>query len=798
MSEFIEDTLFSVDLIEQTETETLLDRQKINKLIGEIALGSIDSVKKRQFETQQEVITDFEARPYQIDAWLKLQEARQSGKDRGLINLATGLGKTTVATFDYAMFRKERLAEGKTAKGLFVVHQNNILDQAGKSFQNLMPDLNIKRYQSNKTDPLNADFILATFQSLKVGIENSTIDENEFGYIVYDEAHHIEAETYKQVVEHLKPVFQLGLTATPKRMDEKDITDHFGEALYTKTLPEAIVDGYLATVDYNLMIDDAVQQMIDENFNPETISEINGLFDHEPRNEEIVKNILIEQEKIKSTEGTENVKTIIFCADKEHADNIAELMNGASYHSGVKEQDNILKSFKDSSINTITAVDMINEGVDIPDTRMIVFLRTTQSQNVFEQQLGRGLRKTADKDKVTVLDFVANIDRAAQINELKNEISEIAKRNNISIEINKPIADNQFINNTNFLFDKKVTNLLEKYYKLLEVNNNIIDFYSLSNEELVLLWHEIMPGQIPSIRQINRLSKEDKFLSAKTVESRFNGSTINFQIACGYENNSLLLKSDKDLVCLWLELMPGIMPTRQLINELSKENAFLSYTGIKTRFEGSLVNFQIACGYKGKITNNAMIQKTNEELIDLWHELMPGEIPTHRLIRELSLDGRFLCSRAIEYRFGNSIINFQKACDYEIKEINNNLATKTNEELVDLWHELMPGEMPTASLIDKLSKEDKFLSYPSIRSRFGDSLIIFQNACCYKINSLSTKTNEELVNLWHELMPDKMPTHRLVKELSKDNKFLGARAIISRFNGNLVNFQKACGYKKQE
>ena len=723
MSEFISDDILTFSNNKQSELEPSVNRQRLIKAISKIAISSVEysNKNKRSQEVQQNTISDFEARPYQIEAWLRLREARQSGNDRGLINLATGLGKTTIATFDYAMFRKERLAEGKTAKGLFVVHQNNILKQAGNSFQNLMPDLNIKRYHSNKTDSLNADFSLATFQSLKVGIENGTIDENEFDYIVYDEAHHIEAGTYKQVVEHLKPAFQLGLTATPKRMDEKDITEHFGEALYTKTLPEAIVDGYLATVDYNLMIDDAVQQMIDENFNPETISEINDLFDHEPRNEEIVKNILSEQQKIKANENTDKVKTIIFCSNKKHADEIAEMMNGVSYHSGAKNQDDIMKLFRNGDIDAITAVNMFNEGVDIPDTRMIVFLRTTQSSTLFEQQLGRGLRKTADKDKVTVLDFVANIDRVSQVNELSNKISEIIDSRAQFNKSNTNGTTEAFTYNANFLFDKKTTNLIEKYYKLLDTKESRTDLYLLSNDELVDLWQKSMSGKKPTQRLINQASKECRFLNSSALETRF-GSMINFQIACGYEA-ALLSKTNNEIVATWQELMPDQKPTQRLINQLSKEHIFLSNSALEARF-GNMINFQIACGYEA---GNSLLLKNKQELVDIWQEKMPNDKPTVRLIEKLSREGIFVSSKYIVSKFDN-LVNFQKACGYKNE---NSYTLKSNQELIDIWQEKMPGIKPSRESIDELSKKHEFSGRSNIISRFGN-ISNFQIACGYK------------------------------------------------------------------
>lgn len=410
----------------ESSWEHLSGEERRKKIATHISDMRIGHRVLKESHAQREAIQDFEARTYQLDAFNALWTARRDGADRGLIHLATGLGKTSVAIVDYAAFRQEQIERtGQEPRALFVVHQNNILLQASERFADLLPDVSRSLYSNRQKNLPENGVTFASFQTLSNGTHRFPNDY--FDYIIYDEAHHIEAKTYKKVVEYFKPQFQLGLTATPERMDEKDITDHFGKAVYIKTLPEAIAEKHLATVNYNIVFDDAVKEAMQNGFEPSSLAEMQRLFEIQPRNEVIIEKIHDAQELIRQEQKVDHVKTIVFCADLEHADAIANMMDGASYHSGKdeKQQATLLDAFRGDELETITVRDMFNEGVDIPEARLIVFLRTTQSATVFEQQLGRGLRKNENKQEVTVLDFVANIERITLIRELVKNIDAV-------------------------------------------------------------------------------------------------------------------------------------------------------------------------------------------------------------------------------------------------------------------------------------------------------------------------------------------------------------------------------------
>jgi len=362
---------------------------------------------------------EIEIRGYQLDAWGSLWDAREAGEKRALLHLATGLGKTFVAICDVLKFRQEWTETNQGAvppSALFVSHKNEINEQAAHDFLSVMPELTIDVFETQREDPpAHTDVRFATFQAILS--EQDKFNPKDYGYIIYDEAHHTEAETFGAVRSHFRPLFELALTATPKRMDEQDITHYFGQPVYSKDLPEAMAEGLLADVDYRIMLDDAVRLVIESGFKPKTLQDMYSLIRVTPRNEKIAEHIREEQQN----QG-DAAKAIVFCYDIEHVNAMAQELGAVAYHSGKskKVRRQILRDFRAGNIRTICTRDMFNEGVNIPDATLLVFARTTASETVYLQQLGRGLRGRGKT--VTVLDFVANIERIVKLKELSEAV----------------------------------------------------------------------------------------------------------------------------------------------------------------------------------------------------------------------------------------------------------------------------------------------------------------------------------------------------------------------------------------
>ncbi|HET6730645.1 MAG TPA: DEAD/DEAH box helicase, partial [Nitrososphaeraceae archaeon] len=643
-----------------------------------------------------------------------------------LVHLATGLGKTSVGVFDVMKFREEQLAQDPPVipRILFVSHMNDISEQAHERFKHFMPDLETEYFKTGRRDLPDADITFATFQSLHSELDR--FDPQDFEYIIYDEAHHSEADTFREVREHFDPLFELALTATPGRMDDRDIRDYFGEALYSKTLAEGIAEGWLADVDYHIVFDDIVKQLMEEGFEPKTLKEFHELFEVRPRNEVIAKNIRDEQHKI----GLDNAKTIVFCESVAHAEEMAELLDGVAYHSGVKkgERKNLLNNFRNGDSKVICTVDMFNEGIDIPDARLLVFLRSTQSGNIFEQQLGRGLRRAPGKERVSVLDFVANIERIQSVRELGKNIraasdSELGNDRTIVDTFPDDKADD--LRNAEdglqihtahgeFDFESMVVDLLGKWDTLKQKVDFDTSFAKMANYEIIDLAKKLSPDTILTTPAIDDLSRQRLFPGSSTVIQRF-GSIKAFQEACGFEQEEDHAKRER-LIALAQEISPEKALTVSAIRELSKLGQFPSTTTIKKLF-GEVSNFQEACGFD---TRNKFNSNDNTELIELAKKISPNEPLNADAIAELAKQQKFVSGHVIRSRFG-SLQAFQEACGFKIGP--------STDELVAIALQISPDKNLTKRDIETLSKNGVFpLSVKTLAGRFG-SLKTFQDAC---------------------------------------------------------------------
>lgn len=427
-----------------------------------------------------------ELRDYQIEVWQRLWEQRTCNvQRRALVSLATGLGKTSVAAVDVLHYLREEKPGGKV---LFVSHMTDISAQANQTFTAVGSDLNTALFRRTHTAELGEhDVVFATFQALYRCLDE--LDPQQFDYIIWDEAHHIEADTFSEVRGFFQPCFELGLTATPERADGLNIFAYFGQPLFVKTLAEGMAEGWLSAVDYHIMLDETVREAMNKKFDFQTTKQIRELFSVRARNEVIAKNVMERRHAI----GLEKAKTIVFCQNVEMAEGMATLLGGEAYHSNIDREArfDILKRFRAGDLQVITTVDMFNEGIDIPDARLIVFLRSTSSRTVFEQQLGRGLRRSANKSTVTVLDFVANVERIDFVRELGHTVKSIQGERGISAggtarnESHGPTAiEHAHFSLNNFEFEDQTIEILERYNAIKSTPHLTQDIVVAAYQEL--------------------------------------------------------------------------------------------------------------------------------------------------------------------------------------------------------------------------------------------------------------------------------------------------------------------------
>ena len=374
------------------------------KLIEKYRLQLDYAIEKWDMDYVNAIDEKINPNSMQRKALKELRRYRDAGVKKALIISATGSGKTYLAAFDARNFGAKRL--------LYIVHRESILKDAKESFVKVFGAERTYGFYTGNENSLEADFIFATSNML--GRHLDTFKKDEFDYIIYDEVHHIVATTGKKIFEYFEPEFILGLTATPERMDNQDIFSLFDQ-----------------NVPFELRLRDAINNDLVVPFHYYGIRD--QLVDYSSKDKmTIAKNIanqnnieFIKSQIEKHRKPDEKLKCIAFCTNIQSCKIMAEELYEEGYHTisltGINDTGMRIKAFKDLQnenelLEIICTVDILNEGVDIPGVNMVLFLRPTESQTIFIQQLGRGLRKYPGKNYVTVLDFIGNnYDRAVQI-----------------------------------------------------------------------------------------------------------------------------------------------------------------------------------------------------------------------------------------------------------------------------------------------------------------------------------------------------------------------------------------------
>ena len=333
----------------------------------------------------------------QRKALKELNRNRAIGINRALIISATGSGKTYLAAFDALNFSPDRL--------LYVVHEGSILRKSLETFQEVFGGLKTCGMYTGEAKELEADFLFSTNVSMCRSL--NLFDKKEFDYIIIDECHHAVADTYRQIIDYFEPEFLLGLTATENRMDNKDVVALFGNNIpYELRLRDAIINDLIVPFHYYGIRDELVDYGLTDSEERRLIAQISNEANCE---------FIYQQIENHRPQG-QKLKALAFCRNIQHARMMAENL-GEHYHtaflSGRNSTGERLRAYNElqsenKELEILFAVDILNEGVDIPGVNMVLFLRPTESSTIFIQQLGRGLRKFQNKSYVTILDFIGN------------------------------------------------------------------------------------------------------------------------------------------------------------------------------------------------------------------------------------------------------------------------------------------------------------------------------------------------------------------------------------------------------
>lgn len=351
----------------------------------------------------------FDLKPYtfQEEILEKLEVERVvHGRFRNLLVAATGTGKTLISAFDFQRFYKKN----PRAKLLFVAHRKEILQQSMGAFRGVLKDHNFGELWVDGVEPTRYEHLFASVLTLNNRLENLKLSSGYFDFIIVDEVHHIPADSYRSFIHQFNPKILLGLTATPERMDGKDVLIDFCNHIAAEIrLPEALNQKLLCPFNYFGIADSVDISQVSWSRGRYMPSELSDLY---TSNDQRVANIISSLDKYVT--DLANVRALGFCVTQEHAQYMAEKFALAGLRSDYlvsgrnENRKEIRNKLRKKEINYLFVVDIFNEGVDIPEIDTVLFLRPTESLTVFLQQLGRGLRLADGKECLTVLDFVGN------------------------------------------------------------------------------------------------------------------------------------------------------------------------------------------------------------------------------------------------------------------------------------------------------------------------------------------------------------------------------------------------------
>ena len=349
----------------------------------------------------------FQPRGAQIEALYALENSRAEGAVKGLVQAATGIGKTYLAAFDSAPYKRV----------LFVAHREEILQQAAVSFRNVRKSEDYGFFNGKQKDTDKA-VIFASVATLgrEEYLREEYFSSDYFDYVVIDEFHHAVNDQYQRIVNYFKPQFLLGLTATPERLDGRNIYEICDYNVpYEISLKEAINKGMLVPFHYYGIYDETDYS---------SLHLVKGRYDEKELNGIYIGNTGRYDLIYKYYRKYPSKRALGFCCSRQHAEEMAKEfcergIAAAAVYSNAdgmfsEDRDKAIEKLKNREIKVIFSVDMFNEGVDIAALDMVMFLRPTESPIVFLQQLGRGLRICRGKEYLNVLDFIGNYEKAGR------------------------------------------------------------------------------------------------------------------------------------------------------------------------------------------------------------------------------------------------------------------------------------------------------------------------------------------------------------------------------------------------
>lgn len=487
---------------EEFKTFTEEDEEKLKM--------ELKKARVSELKNENNDIVNIDVRPYHYQQEIldTLSVERDVlGHNKNLVVAATGVGKTVISAFDYKNFKSQN--KGKVNRLLFVAHREDILSQSLKTFRTILRDRNFGGLYSGNFTPNNIDHVFMTIQTFNSKKFDECLDKEFYDFIIIDEFHHASAPSYQKILEHFKPKVLLGLTATPERMDGKDVLEYFdGRISSEMRLCEAIDKKLLSTFQYFCISDELDLSKLKWSKGGYDNKELTELLTIDKLNSKKRADLVI-RSLHDYISDIDEVVGLGFCVSIEHANFMANYFNdkkipsvAISSKTTKDERDKAKSGLINGKYKFAFVVDLYNEGVDIPEVNTILFLRPTESLTVFLQQLGRGLRLSDNKECLTVLDYVGQAHKNYNFYEkfssiarkkgkvLKEEIENgfITLPKGCHLHMEKQAKEyilrniNSFINNKTTITNKIKTFEIESGKKInLE---NFIEFYNITLKEI--------------------------------------------------------------------------------------------------------------------------------------------------------------------------------------------------------------------------------------------------------------------------------------------------------------------------
>ncbi|HDG4767643.1 TPA: DUF3427 domain-containing protein [Staphylococcus aureus] len=562
-------TMKNGDLVDSVKNEfdllwqnsTPLTQQWINSYKESFEYRSLE--KLAEVEQTQMLIADKVKKSVEIvpnlmqaEALRSLKAIRDKAKDKALIISATGTGKTILCALD--------VREVNPNKFLFIVHNEGILNRAKEEFKKVLPIKNDSDFGllTGKHRDVDAKYLFATIQTLSRDDNFKQFDEKEFDYIVFDEAHRSAASTYQRVFNYFKPKFMLGMTATPERSDELSIFELFDYNIAYEIRLQAALESDILCPFHYFGVTDYVHQGIKE----DDVTKLRYLTSDER------VNYIIQKTDYYGYSG-EILQGLIFVSSKKEAYDLADKLSSKGIKSvaltgddSVNYRQIVIEKLKEGKINYIITVDLFNEGIDIPEVNQVVMLRPTESSIIFIQQLGRGLRKSSNKEYVTVIDFIGNYKT--------NYLIPIALSGDQSQN-----KDNykKFLTNNDSINGVSTINFEEIAKKQIY---NSLDAVSLNQNKLILKAYEEVENRLGHMPLLMDFIQQHS-IDPSVIFSKFSNY---YEFLVRYKKIDALLTENesKNLVFFSRQIAPGLKRIDSLVLEELLKNE-LTYDELKNK-----------------------------------------------------------------------------------------------------------------------------------------------------------------------------------------------------------------------